>query len=459
MEVIRGLLSRSFTCGLNFMALTFFGWVCLLVPIGATGRATFGWQLFFVAGASALAWLMLRPASFPDSLRTLPRKSDLLMVGLAIPAAGIAQWYLMRGVFGIEIASLQCIAAWSPFMALSVFLYYYLLSSSSSDFGMARRIVLDLHPTERAALLGDFAACDLDQHVRFLSRADLGEHLLKGCAHELDLIISSKPVSGQFQEDSVLIRAHLAGIPILDYREVAAKLSGRIRLSHLDVWSFIVGTSSYTPLLKAFIALKALIEPVLAVVLAVILAPLMAGVALAIKLTSKGPVFYTQIRTGYRGKTFTLVKFRSMYTDAESNGPQWASSNDPRVTPVGAFLRKTRLDEIPQLWNVMRGEMGFIGPRPERPEIYKSLKNEIPLFSLRTMIRPGITGWAQVCAGYAASVAESETKLEYDLFYIQNVSPRLDLIILVKTLQVAVLGDRSARRTEEVVVPMAAKLS
>jgi lipopolysaccharide/colanic/teichoic acid biosynthesis glycosyltransferase len=173
-----------------------------------------------------------------------------------------------------------------------------------------------------------------------------------------------------------------------------------------------------------------------------VLLPVFLVIASLIKLTSKGPIFYKQIRTGYLGKTFTLIKFRSMFTDSEINGPQWCTDNDCRITPLGKFLRKTRLDEFPQLLNVLKGEMSFFGPRPERPEIYNELKKEIPLFSLRTIVRPGITGWAQVCAGYAASVQESRLKLEYDLYYIQHMSPRLDLIILVKTLEVALFGSK-----------------
>jgi lipopolysaccharide/colanic/teichoic acid biosynthesis glycosyltransferase len=168
--------------------------------------------------------------------------------------------------------------------------------------------------------------------------------------------------------------------------------------------------------------------------------------ALVIKMSSPGPIFYRQVRTGYLGRNFTLVKFRSMRADAEVNGPQWASSNDDRVTRVGNFMRKARLDELPQLWNVFKGEMSFFGPRPERPEIYQRLKKEIPLFSMRTIVRPGITGWAQVCAGYAATVEQSSIKLEFDLFYIAHMSLRLDLIVLVKTIQVALFGSEAEKQ-------------
>src|SRR5262249_28074690 len=129
-------------------------------------------------------------------------------------------------------------------------------------------------------------------------------------------------------------------------------------------------------------------------------------------------------------------------------GPQWAKRNDHRITPLGRFLRRTRLDELPQLWNVARGDMSFCGPRPERPEIYRKLKREIPLFSLRTVVKPGITGWAQVCRGYAGSIEERRENLEYVLFYTRHMSPRLDLIILLKTFTVAFRGAPETRAPE-----------
>ena len=201
----------------------------------------------------------------------------------------------------------------------------------------------------------------------------------------------------------------------------------------------MAATPQTTPL-RAYSSVKTVLEPLVAIALGIILAPVMVTIAIVIRSTSKGPILYRQNRTGYLGKNFTLVKFRSMFIDSEANGPQWCCDNDSRITPVGKFLRKTRLDELPQLWNVLRGEMSFVGPRPERPEIYSRLKKEIPLFSMRTIVRPGITGWAQVVAGYAASVEESQLKLEYDLYYIQHMSPRLDLIVLAMTLKVAIFG-------------------
>jgi lipopolysaccharide/colanic/teichoic acid biosynthesis glycosyltransferase len=163
--------------------------------------------------------------------------------------------------------------------------------------------------------------------------------------------------------------------------------------------------------------------------------------ALAVKLTSPGPVLYRQKRVGRYGVLFDCYKFRTMRADAEAEaGPTWAGDDDPRTTLVGRVLRRTRLDEIPQLWNVLRGDMGFVGPRPERPEFVEWLSREIPYYHLRHIVRPGITGWAQVRYQYGASLEESKEKLRYDLYYIKNISLSLDLLIVLHTVKIVLLG-------------------
>jgi sugar transferase (PEP-CTERM system associated) len=172
--------------------------------------------------------------------------------------------------------------------------------------------------------------------------------------------------------------------------------------------------------------------------------PLFPFVVLAVKLSSKGPLFFRQSRVGMGGRNFDVVKFRTMFTDAEAGGAKWATKNDPRVTRTGMFLRKTRIDEIPQLWNVLRGDMGFVGPRPERPEFVAWLAEELPFYYLRTLIRPGLTGWAQVRYGYGATLAETKEKLEYDLYYIKHMSLGLDLLIMFETIK-TILRRRGAQ--------------
>ena len=169
--------------------------------------------------------------------------------------------------------------------------------------------------------------------------------------------------------------------------------------------------------------------------LLIITSPLVLISALLIKLGDRGPIFYSQVRTGLDGNPFRIWKLRTMRTDAEHQGAQWSSRSDPRITRVGSMLRRTRLDELPQLWCVLIGSMSLIGPRPERPEFDQQLSEKIPYYELRHLIRPGLSGWAQVNYPYGASVEDSANKLSYDLFYLKNFSFLLDLLILVKTIR------------------------
>jgi exopolysaccharide biosynthesis polyprenyl glycosylphosphotransferase len=173
--------------------------------------------------------------------------------------------------------------------------------------------------------------------------------------------------------------------------------------------------------------------------------PLLPFIALAVKLSSPGPALYRQERVGRQGKVFYCYKFRTMRQDAEADtGATWATDDDPRITSVGKFLRSSRLDEIPQLWCVLKGDMHFVGPRPERPEFVAWLSREIPYYGVRHIVRPGITGWAQVQYKYGNTLEDAREKLQYDLFYIKNASFGLDLLIMFQTIKIVLLG-RGAR--------------
>ena len=169
-------------------------------------------------------------------------------------------------------------------------------------------------------------------------------------------------------------------------------------------------------------------------------APLMLLVAAAVLVTSRGPVLFRQERVGKRGTAFTLLKFRSMCLNAEENGAVWATEGDGRVTVIGRFLRRSHLDELPQLWNILRGEMSLVGPRPERPEFVQELRAVVPYYDLRHVVKPGVTGWAQISYPYGASVQDAETKLEYDLYYVRHKSLLWDLRIILRTITVSLIG-------------------
>jgi exopolysaccharide biosynthesis polyprenyl glycosylphosphotransferase len=211
------------------------------------------------------------------------------------------------------------------------------------------------------------------------------------------------------------------------------RLSGKLPLDGLNP-STLIFTEGFRMNATQQI-LRRLLSLAVSFLALVICLPFIPLIILAVRLSSPGPVFFSQTRVGQRGRPFTAYKFRTMRQDAEANGAVWASKDDPRVTPIGGFMRKTRLDEIPQLWNVLRGDMAFVGPRPERPEFVQWLSKDIPFYDLRHMIRPGITGWAQVRYQYGASLEETKRKLEYDLYYVKHQSIGLDLLIMFETIK------------------------
>jgi len=190
--------------------------------------------------------------------------------------------------------------------------------------------------------------------------------------------------------------------------------------------------------------LRRLLDVLLSVVGLILSLPIMMFTAVAIRLDSRGPILYRQTRVGQRNRTFTIMKFRSMRIDAEPGGPVWAEEDDPRVTRVGRVIRKLRIDELPQFINIIRGEMTFVGPRPERPEFVSRLEREIPYYSQRHLVKPGLTGWAQVRYPYCASVEDAIQKLQYDLYYIKNQTLLLDVITLFETVRIVLFG-RGAR--------------
>jgi lipopolysaccharide/colanic/teichoic acid biosynthesis glycosyltransferase len=237
-----------------------------------------------------------------------------------------------------------------------------------------------------------------------------------------------------------LMPLRLKGIPIYRLPQAYESFWFKLPSSLLeDTW--FAFSSGFNLLPGGFsLKLKRIGDMIFAALLLLFLSPLMLLVAICIKLDSHGPVLYSQLRTGLHRQPFCVYKFRSMYQDAEQRGAQWASQRDPRITRVGNLLRISRIDELPQIWNVLRGEMSLIGPRPERPEFDSQLEKEIPYYELRYLVRPGITGWAQVLYPYGASVEDAYEKLSYDLYYIKNYSLWLDIAIVFKTIRVVLLG-------------------
>jgi sugar transferase (PEP-CTERM system associated) len=233
------------------------------------------------------------------------------------------------------------------------------------------------------------------------------------------------------------------GVLIQDGTEYYEQVTGKLPIESLRLGTLLFSSGFH---LSRFLSIyKRFASIVVSLVGLILCLPFLPLVAVAIKLTSPGPLLYHQRRVGRDDSIFYCHKFRTMRADAEADtGPTWAPDEDPRITTVGRFLRTTRLDEIPQLWNVLKGEMSLVGPRPERPEFIEWLRKEIPFYNLRHTVRPGITGWAQIRYKYGNSVEDAKEKLRYDLFYIKNMSPGLDGLIFIDTIKTILLG-RGAR--------------
>jgi sugar transferase (PEP-CTERM system associated) len=240
-----------------------------------------------------------------------------------------------------------------------------------------------------------------------------------------------------------LLRIKTTGVHVNEFSTFLERETGRVDLDTVNP-SWLIFSDGFSSGRMVSSAVKRLFDIVASVLLLVLTAPLIALFALLIKLDSKGPAFFRQTRVGLYGQTFSLIKLRSMRLDAEAGGAQWAAVRDPRVTRIGRFIRKSRIDELPQAWTVLKGEMSFVGPRPERPEFVDDLEDKLPFYAERHMVKPGITGWAQINYPYGASIEDSRHKLEYDLYYAKNYTPFLDLLILLQTLRV-VLWNEGAR--------------
>jgi sugar transferase (PEP-CTERM system associated) len=240
-----------------------------------------------------------------------------------------------------------------------------------------------------------------------------------------------------------LLECRTSGVKVIDFLTFWERETGRIDLDAIEP-SWLVYSGGFRSNLLRRVAQRSL-DMLISVLGLVVTSPLMPIVALLIKLDSPGPILYRQERVGKDDRPFQILKFRSMRADAEQDStPRWAEPRDPRVTRIGAILRRTRIDELPQLLNVLRGQMSLVGPRPERPAFVSALERQIPFYEVRHSIRPGITGWAQINYEYAASLEDSKRKLEYDLFYVKNHSVFLDLAIMLQTLRI-ILWQEGAR--------------
>jgi sugar transferase (PEP-CTERM system associated) len=251
------------------------------------------------------------------------------------------------------------------------------------------------------------------------------------------IIVAIEERRGKFP-DAQLLECKMRGIAVEEGIEFYEHLTGRLQVESLRPSSLIFSDGFKKS--KLTIWMKRVSGFSLSLIGLILLSPLILIISILIKIESRGPVFYKQERVGERGKIFRLLKFRSMVEEAESNGPVWAEQDDKRVTRVGRWMRKWRIDEIPQMFNVLKGDMSFVGPRPERPFFVEKLRKEIPFYDQRFSVKPGVTGWAQIKYPYGASNKDALEKLKYDLYYIKNISSLYDLLIVFETIKVVLFG-------------------
>jgi sugar transferase (PEP-CTERM system associated) len=279
------------------------------------------------------------------------------------------------------------------------------------------------------------------EHVEGATTRDaVASHLMEQIYHQnVHRVIVAMPDRRGTLPVRELLQLRLKGIKVEEAASWLEKISGRIEVEQLyPSWLIFAEGFRFS---AGFMAMRRLLSILVSALLLLVVLPIIPFVILAIKLDSPGPVFYRQKRVGRGGVIFYCYKFRTMRPDAEADtGPTWADNDDPRITRIGKVLRISRLDEIPQVWCVLKGDMAFVGPRPERPEFVEWLTKEIPYYLVRHAVRPGITGWAQIRYKYGNTLEDAKEKLQYDLFYIKNASIGLDLLIMFQTIKIVMLG-------------------
>ncbi len=340
----------------------------------------------------------------------------------------LPRWVMMSG----SGAALATLFGWRVIYSSAVLeamggVRVLLLGSSCLVAEIAR------HIAERPQLGLNVVGCYGDEYVKGPRLLELVEQTRPDY-----IVLGVRERRGQLPLEE-LMQLRFSGVRIEEAASAFEAICGRVALAELQP-ARLIFSSDLGPR-PASVTLQSFYSSLLAIVGTILTLPIMILVAVVIKLSSRGPVLFRQSRVGRNGRIFVLYKFRSMYQDAEAHtGPVWTAPDDPRVTPVGRWLRRLRLDELPQFFNVLRGDMALVGPRPERPEFVEVLARQIPYYRQRHCVKPGITGWAQINHKYGDTVEDAIRKLEYDLYYIKNLSPALDAYIIFHTLKTMLLS-------------------
>ncbi|MDC0886741.1 TIGR03013 family PEP-CTERM/XrtA system glycosyltransferase [Altererythrobacter sp.] len=442
-------------------------------------------DLALLAGAGEVAWLVRASQldTDPGSLasRAMPLAAFALVIWTAMISVGV---YGAESLRSMRYAVARLLVAISlGIIALSFFdfllpgstfwrstLFYAMLLSIlvltlnrlllGNFLGAAafRRRVVVLGAgarAERLHKLADRPECgfvivayiSMTENTRIVAEAiardaihDLGKFVGNLGASEVVLALEERRNSLPLKD---LLRIKTMGVHVNEFSSFLERETGRVDLDTVNP-SWLIFSDGFSAGRVFSSATKRIFDIIASSLLLLLTLPVICLFAALVKIDSRGPAFFRQKRVGLYGETFNVLKLRSMRTDAEKDGAKWATENDPRITRLGKFIRKVRIDELPQTWAVLKGEMSFVGPRPEVPQFVADLEDKLPYYAERHMVKPGITGWAQINYPYGASIEDSRHKLEYDLYYAKNYTPFLDLLILLQTLRV-VLWSEGAR--------------
>jgi len=420
------------------------------------GTILLSWKMVLILAVSFLYYYLMDLYRFDSSLSQLGmlERSFIatLLIGMTVALVVYAVGPNFIGGFvgrGVLTASLLTWWLWS------LFIRYLLNAWFVNQQSHINWLVLFDGDLEQ--FLADFRSHNQHEHLLLVSRSyvipNQYEHdpatKVVGQWQDLEQVMTDYAITGiiltsvEHLPDSLineLMQIRIKGTRIYRISDFYEQYLSRIPVFHLNQQWLVTAHGFeliHSPIGFRF---KRYVDLTISLIGGTILMPVMIAIGMWIYLISGAPVLFRQTRTGENNKNFTLYKFRTMIVNAESDGAQFASKNDARLTPIGRILRKFRLDELPQLWNVLKGDMSFIGPRPERPEFIADLHKNIPYYNLRHVVKPGITGWAQVKTGYGDSTEDAVEKLQYDLFYIKNYSLLLDISILIKSIKVILFG-------------------
>lgn len=411
----------------------------------------------FVFAATVQIAMVSTGVYSPEALLSVRFASARLVVALALGVIALSMLYFLVPPVAFWRSSLL----YATLFALAAMIVARaVLRGTFSGDSLKRRVVV-LGSGARAARVGRLSVQEgsnfiivgfvgmndgpeeVESAVNRVEIPSLPDYLVKLGASEVVLALEERRNSLPLED---LLRAKTAGVSIHEFASFIERESGRVDLRSLNP-SWLIFSDGFSGARRVSAVAKRLFDVVVSLILLTLTAPIVALAALAVKMETRGPAFFRQKRVGLYGETFDIIKIRSMRVDAEVGGKAvWAKKDDPRVTRVGNFIRKTRIDEIPQAWAVLKGKMSFVGPRPERPQFVHDLEARLPYYAERHVVKPGITGWAQINYPYGASVQDAREKLEYDLYYAKNYTPFLDLLILMQTIRVILWPDTSGAR-------------